>query len=76
MSPFASVRSHNNRLTKWAESHPVSWFGLMLVLGTAAMMLTLNVNFDGSISEDFGYALAFGVFFGVLQLLFLRTVDT
>ena len=76
MSPLASVRSYNQRLTKWAESHPARWCGLMMVLGTAAMMLSLNMMIGGPISENIGYALAFGVFFGVLQMLFLRNVVT
>ncbi len=76
MGPLASVRSYNKRLTKWAESHPAKWCGLMVLFGTAVILLPLSVSFGGPISENLGYALAFGVFFGVLQALFLRTVDT
>lgn len=76
MGPIASVRSYDERLTRWAESHPVCWCGLMTAFGTTAMLLLLSVNFGGPISDDLGYALAFGAFFGVLQVLFLRTGDT
>ncbi|EFW91089.1 hypothetical protein ZOD2009_15906 [Haladaptatus paucihalophilus DX253] len=48
----------------------------MVLFGTAVILLPLSVRFGGPISENLGFALAFGVFFGVLQALFLRTVDT
>ncbi|MFH5799105.1 hypothetical protein [Haladaptatus sp. CMAA 1911] len=76
MGPLASVRSYNRRLTGWAEGHPVRWCALMVAFGTAAILLPLSAIFGGPIGENLGYALAFGVFFGVLQALFLRTIET
>ncbi len=48
----------------------------MVVFGTAAILLPLSAIFGGPIGDNLGYALAFGVFFGVLQALFLRTIET
>lgn len=76
MGSLASVHSSNKRLTKWAESHPLGWCSLMGVLGTTLMMLWLSMNFGGLTSANLGYSLAFGVFFGLLQVLFLRSIDT
>lgn len=76
MGSLASVRSSNKRLTKWTESHPLGWCSLMGVLGTALMLVWLSVNFGGLTSTNLEYSLAFGMFFGLLQVLFLRRIET